>query len=123
MKPCYIRGLVIIVTSCLLLNKDYLIHLFKIGMQDLTTPQEQCFIGHLLLFSFNRILINNVSKYLTALSKLRMSSQRLEVEAGRWLKPNRIPLDEIKCFFLEDEFHFVLECSVYAELREKYISK
>ena len=49
----------------------------------------------------------NVSKYLTAFSKLRMSSHRLEVESGRWVKPNRIPLDERKCFFcdvLEDEF-------------------
>ena len=42
----------------------------------------------------------NVSKYLNALSTLRMSSHRLEVEAGRWVKPNRIPLNERKCFFL-----------------------
>ena len=68
----------------------------------------------------------NVSKYLNALSKLRMSSHRLEVEAGRWVKPNRIPLNERKCFFcdvLEDEFHFVLECQAYKELRKTYISK
>ena len=71
----------------------------------------------------------NVSKYLNALhvSKLRMSSHRLEVKAGRWVKPNRIPLIERKgCFFcdvLEDEYHFVLECPAYKELRKTYISK
>ena len=68
----------------------------------------------------------NISKYLYAFSKLRMSSHRLEVESGRWVRPNRTPLDERKCFFcnvLEDEYHFVLECSVYLELRKKYISK
>ena len=68
----------------------------------------------------------NVSKYINVLSKLRMSSHRSEVEAGRWVKPNRIPLNERKCIFcdvLEDEFHFVLECSSYNELRKTYISK
>ena len=55
-----------------------------------------------------------------------MSSHRLEVESGRWVRPNRTPSDERKCFFcndLEEEYHFVLECSVYLELRKKYISK
>ena len=67
-----------------------------------------------------------LSKYLNALIKLRMSSHRLEVEAGRWVKLNRIPLNERKCFFcdvLEDEFHFVLECQAYKKLRKTYISK
>ena len=60
-----------------------------------------------------------MSKYLNALhvSKLRMSSHRLEVKAGRWVKPNRIPLIERKgvffCDVLEDEYHFVLECPAY----------
>ena len=60
----------------------------------------------------------NVSKYLTAFSKLRLSSHRLEVEAGRWVRPIRIPFEERKCIFcnvIEDEFHFVLECSNYTE--------
>ena len=68
----------------------------------------------------------NVSKYLQAYSKLRMSSHRLEVESGRWVRPNRVPIHERKCSFcniLEDEYHFVLQCSAYSELRKKYISK
>lgn len=78
-------------------------------------------------FQFQPYLNNvNVYKYICALSKLRMSSHRLEVEAGRWVRPNKIPLDERKCYFcqvLEDEYHFVLECSVYLDLRKKYISR
>ena len=72
-------------------------------------------------FQFQPYLDNvNVSKYLTAFSKLRLSSHRLKVEAGRWVRPVRIPFEERKCIFcnvIEDEFHFVLECSNYTELR------
>ena len=68
----------------------------------------------------------NVFKYMQAFSKLRMSSHRLAIESGRWVRPTRIPIDERKCSLcqvLEDEYHFVLECNVYAELRYKYIPK
>ena len=63
-----------------------------------------------------------------AVSKLRMSSQRLAIESGRWTGPARIPVDERKCThceLLEDEYHFILECNIYAELhvRNKYIPK
>ena len=60
------------------------------------------------------------------MTKLRVSSHRLQIEAGRWVKPNRIPVNERVCVFcnvLEDEFHFVLECKQYASLRTTYISK
>ena len=68
----------------------------------------------------------NVCKYMQAVSKLRMSSHRLAIESGRWTRPARIPVDERKCTLcevLEDEYHFVLECSIYTELRNKYIPK
>ena len=50
------------------------------------------------------------------MTKLRTSSHRLEIKVGRWARPNRIPIDERKCITgnkLEDEFHFLLECSLY----------
>ena len=68
----------------------------------------------------------NVFKYMQALSKLRMSSRRLEVEAERWARPNIIPIDERKCTTcraLEDEYHFVIECSRYLDLRNNHIAK
>ena len=53
-----------------------------------------------------------------------MSSHRLNIETGRWARPTSIPLDQKKCTVcnkLEDEFHFILECTIYTELRSKYI--
>ena len=55
-----------------------------------------------------------------------MSSHRLEVEAGRWARPNIIPVDEGKCItcrVLEAEYHFVIECSSYFDLRNNCIAK
>ena len=60
------------------------------------------------------------------MTKLRTSSHRLEIEVGRWARPNRIPIDERKCITsnkLEDELHFLLECSLYNDLRNQYIKK
>ena len=70
--------------------------------------------------------INNVFKYMQALRKLRISSHRLEVEAGGLARPNIIPVDERNCTtcrVLEHEYHFVIECSRYFDLRNNYIAK
>ena len=67
-----------------------------------------------------------IKKFRYAFTRLRVASHRLEIEAGRWHKPNRTPVEERKCFYcnsLEDEFHFVLECSLYQELRQEYIKR
>ena len=48
----------------------------------------------------------NVLKFSQAFSKLRMSSHHLEIEAGRWVKPNSIQLKNRKCLVclrLEDD--------------------
>ena len=67
-----------------------------------------------------------VKKFRIALARLRTSSHRLEVEAGRWTRPVRKPVNERLCSFcgvLEDECHFVMECPVYAEERSKLIKR
>ena len=67
-----------------------------------------------------------VSKFRTAISKLRMSSHRLEIEVGMWARPQRTPIDQRKCRIcnkLEEEFHFLFECILYTEIHEKYIKK
>ena len=61
-----------------------------------------------------------IKKFRVAMKKLRTSSHRLEIEVGRWARPNRIP---ITCNKLEDEFHFLLECSLYNDLRKQYIKR
>ena len=49
----------------------------------------------------------NVKKFRMAMTKLRVSSHRLEIEVGRWARPNRTPINERKCRYcnkLEGEF-------------------
>lgn len=72
------------------------------------------------------INIVQVKKFRTALAKLRVSSHRLEVEMGRWARPERIAYENRKCRIcnvLEDEFHFILECPLYLNLRRQYIPR
>ena len=67
-----------------------------------------------------------IRKFRYAFTRLRVASHRLEIEAGRWHKTNRTPAEERKCVncnSLEDEFHFVLECSLYQDLRQIYIKR
>ena len=57
-----------------------------------------------------------IKKFRIALTRLRVSSHRLEIETGRWHKPLSIPIGERKCkscLVLEDELHFLLECQNY----------
>ena len=66
-----------------------------------------------------------VLKFRNSLARLRVSSHRLEIEAGRWARPHK-PVNERLCNicnFLEDEYHFVIECSLYNSLRCKYIDQ
>ena len=67
-----------------------------------------------------------VRKLRYALAKLRMSSHRLEVEMGRWARPERIAFENRKCKhcqILEDEFHFILECPLYSNIRTVYFKR
>ena len=64
-----------------------------------------------------------VSTFRTAITKLRMSSHRLEIEEERWARTQRTPIYQRKCRIcnkLEDEFHILYECILYTEIREKY---
>ena len=78
-------------------------------------------------FKYQKYLdVLKVEKYRNSLCKLRVSAHRLEIETGRWTKPNRTPLDDricLICGVLEDEFHFMLECSIYKDLRKNYIKR
>lgn len=66
----------------------------------------------------------NIKKCRIELTKLRVSSHRLHIETGRWAKPVSIPVNERicdLCAVLEDEYHFVLQCPLYSDLRKKHI--
>ena len=55
-----------------------------------------------------------------------MSSHRLRVETGRWERP-KLPREQRFCYIceskIEDEFHVILECPIYNDLRRKLIRK
>ena len=66
-----------------------------------------------------------IRKYRNAVVKLRISAHQLLIETGRH---RNIPRDERICELcdkneLEDEFHFLLVCPAYKELRQKYFKK
>ena len=63
-------------------------------------------------------------KYRIALSKFRVSAHNLAIEKGRH---ENIPRNERKCRncnlnVIENEYHFLLVCPRYSELRRKYFS-
>ena len=61
-----------------------------------------------------------------ALTRLVASSHSLKCETGRWTRPVT-PSDERRCFNcnnkVEDEYHFLLECPVYEETRNRLIPR
>ena len=78
------------------------------------------------IHKFNRILdIVNTPSHRTAICRLITSSHHLEIERGRWTRPV-IPTENRICNIcnkLDDEYHFLLECNSYSELRTRFISK
>ena len=68
----------------------------------------------------------DIRKYRRALSKLRCSNHKLEIEVGRH---HNIPKNERFCKFclkinlycVEDEYHFICNCSLYNTLRIEYL--
>ena len=66
-----------------------------------------------------------VLKFRNSLARLRVSSHRSKIEAGRWARPYK-PVHERLCNdynHLEDKYHFVIEYSLYNSLRRKYIDQ
>ena len=88
-------------------NYNYFISIFKQRLTDtfiqnwhsrLESSTRAVFYRSVAVFQFQPYLEKiSISKFQKAFSRLRMSSHRLEIEAGRWARPNSIPLDDRKC--------------------------
>ena len=68
----------------------------------------------------------NVNKYKVALSRFRCSNHVLNIECGRWKNVERNErlcelCSRINIYDIEDEYHFLLCCHSYNDLRNKYI--
>ncbi len=71
--------------------------------------------------------VHNV-KYRSALIKFRLRNTHLRVETGSWNGPTAVAYHLRTCQFcnknqLEDEYHFVMSCPLYSEIRRSYIPK
>ena len=117
-------------------NTNLFLSIFKQRISDVNTQEiyesfdtsnRALLYKHLFDNNFPKYLeVVKVKKFRTALSRLRVSSHRLSVESGRWHRPNIIPYDQRICPFckiIEDEFHFVLECKCFNDLRSRYIKR
>ena len=64
-------------------------------------------------------------KYRNALSRLRCSSHMLEVERGRHARPKVEYENRLcpKCNVVEDEIHFITQCSLYNKNRNEMFDK
>ena len=76
----------------------------------------------MLVFLTEQLIPRNIRVNLT---RLRLSSLNLNIETGRH-GSNRVPRPERKCpcchsDVTEDEFHFVIQCEAYTEIRNTYI--
>ena len=63
-----------------------------------------------------------------ALSRLRMSSHMLEIERGRHVKPQKLPLEQRTCQrctsnSIDDEIHFLITCSYFATQRTSLLAE
>ena len=77
-------------------------------------------------FGMELYLQDNISRQLRiSFTKFRLSSHRLMVERGRWMRP-KIEYTERKCTLcddhdIQDEYHIVMKCPLFHSLRKKYI--
>jgi len=117
-------------------DMDVFMYVFKQRLHDsyiqlwhhrLDNSTRATFFREVVDFDFQTFLkCINIQKFRIAFTRIIVSSHNLQVESGRWHRPTSIPLEDRKCTFcdkLEDEFHFILECSLYHDVRKQYIKK
>jgi len=118
-------------------NNKLFLHIFKQRLNDnfiqtwnnrLTNSTRARFFRQITVdFDFQYFLsCITITKFRIAFTRLVVSSHKLQIEAGRYHKPHSIPLEDRKCntcALLEDEYHFLFECSLFTDLRKQYIGK
>ena len=110
--------------------KNRLIDCFKQKWYaDITDSRILYYYKHIkTTFGYEQYLDKIVNpKLRSVLTKLRISAHNLRVETGRYAR-NRLERNERKCLIcansndIEDEYHFIILCNVYNDLRVKYQS-
>ena len=74
--------------------------------------------------------LNNITVKTDRVSftKLRVSNHKLQIELGRYHKPNKIPAEERFCLVcsgnhIENAFHFLMDCNGYEDTRRKFYAE
>ena len=70
-------------------------------------------------YSYLKEMPNNFIRI--AITKLRLGSHYFMIERGRWKNLEYIDRLCIECNDIEDEFHVIMCCKKYADLRKKYL--
>ena len=116
-KPEYILGVA----------KQRLFDMYKQSILSDIDASPKCFIYKNLVDNFtlqNYLLKRIPFEYKKLICKLRLSSHCLSIETGRYKK---IPFNRRYCPIcnqdVEDEFHFILKCPHYIQLRQKFIKR
>ena len=120
----YNQDNLIIDTNLLLFVKTRIYDQAKQTLNDQLNVSSKCYLY--------KYIVNNVclQNYLTKhmnfrvyLTRLRLSSHNLFVEVGRYHGVNRLDRKCTLCTLniTEDEFHFVLQCESYRDLRRQFI--
>ena len=103
---------------------------FKTRIIDCFWQNNQSEINSLSVNRLYRHLNSNGCFYLTqipdtyirtALTKLRLGSHNFNIERGRWRKLELIDRICFSCGEIEDEYHVVMCCTKYDDLRQKYL--
>ena len=68
------------------------------------------------------------TRWMKALSRIRMSSHMLDIEQGRHVKPQKLPLEQRICQrctskSVDDEIHFIITCSYFATQRTSLLAE
>ena len=119
-------------------NISLFVSLFKIRIKDINFQEWHTRLENSTRASFYRVYKTtiNLSPYLElvyvkshreALCRLLTSSHILHVESGRWNRNPTLPRERRYCYNcidkIEDEFHFVFECTIYNLLRRQLIPR
>jgi hypothetical protein len=97
-----------------------------IHIRNSETGKLRFFSKILTTFQLQKYLTFNINKYVhSLLTKLRLSTQSLAIETGRYCKP-KIPANERFCKAckdkVEDEYHFLIEYPIYNSARDKFFT-
>jgi len=78
-----------------------------------------------LSFEFELYLDKLVSSLRSCITKLRLSAHNLRIHTGRFEHLDRNIRHRQVCniHVIEDEFHFVFNCPLYNNLRQRYIKR